>query len=351
MKAKYQQIADELRFKIVNGDYPQGAVIPPEMKLQEMYQVSRHTIRQAIALLANEGYLRKEKGSGTYVDQPAVPNTGTRRKTIGVITTYLSDYIFPSIIRGIEAVLRDNNYSLLLASTSNDPEQERKCLESMRNQGVDGLIVEPTKSNLYNPNLSYYLQFKEAGIPVVMLNAGYETLDLPVIRLDDVRAGFLATDYLLKQGHQELALITKMDDIQGKLRMKGFIEAHEAAGLSFDSSNIYTYTTESKTEVIQTASVQLLTTSVTGVVCYNDEVANSLVQILSDKKAIPQELAVIGQDDSYLSTAGEIPLTTVSHPKEQMGRAAAEWMLKAIETNEQPADIIYEPKVIPRTSA
>ena len=64
-QSKYQTIADELKSKILSGEYPENTTIPPELQLQKDYQVSRHTIRQAIALLANEGFLRKEKGSGT----------------------------------------------------------------------------------------------------------------------------------------------------------------------------------------------------------------------------------------------------------------------------------------------
>ncbi|MFV0559562.1 MAG: GntR family transcriptional regulator, partial [Enterococcus sp.] len=64
-KAKYQLIADDLREKIKTNVYPIGSVIPPELQLQKDYQVSRYTVRQAIALLVNEGYLRSEKGSGT----------------------------------------------------------------------------------------------------------------------------------------------------------------------------------------------------------------------------------------------------------------------------------------------
>ncbi|MGC3164732.1 GntR family transcriptional regulator, partial [Enterococcus faecium] len=77
--------------------------------------VSRHTIRQAIAVLVYEGYLRKENGSGTYVDDcyKKEKTPLNRTKTIGVITTYLSDYFFPSIIRGIENELRESGYSLL----------------------------------------------------------------------------------------------------------------------------------------------------------------------------------------------------------------------------------------------
>ncbi|MBL1229631.1 GntR family transcriptional regulator [Enterococcus sp. BWB1-3] len=353
--SKYNVIAEELRSKIVSEEYPVGSVIPPELKLMDSYQVSRHTIRQAIAVLVNEGFLRKEKGSGTYVDDRFKNQNSSekRTKTIGVITTYLSDYIFPSIIRGIEEELQKKGYSLLLASTNNNPEQEKKCLENMLLQQVDGLIVEPTKSNQYNPNLSYYLSFKEAGIPVVMINAYYEAIDLPSICLDDVKAGFLATSYMLENGINELALIVKMDDLQGKLRMRGFIDAFETYGLTFDSQNIFTYATEEKASITETVASRLLEkqSAVKGVVCYNDEIANLLVQrLIAAGKMIPQDISIIGQDNSTLSTAGEVALTTISHPKEKLGIDAAKWMIKAIETKTLSDSIVYEPEVIERQS-
>src|SRR5699024_3907149 len=131
--------------------------IPTEFALQEMYKVSRHTVCKAVLELANVAYIRGEKGSGTYVSndyQTIAVNPSN--KTIDVITTYISDYIFPSIIRGNEGQLNEQNYSLLLASTNNDVDQEKKALEMMLSYGVDGLIIEPTKSNLFNPNIAYY---------------------------------------------------------------------------------------------------------------------------------------------------------------------------------------------------
>lgn len=192
--AKYQDIAEEIKQKILREEYEVNTTIPSEFKLQEIYDVSRHTIRQAIAVLVNEGYLRKEKGSGTYVDDSYKKEKTplNRTKTIGVITTYLSDYIFPSIIRGIENELRESGYSLLLASTNNDHELEKECLKKMIAYGVDGLIVEPTKSNQYNPNLALYVALREQGIPMVMINAAYEELNASYICLDDVKVGFMA---------------------------------------------------------------------------------------------------------------------------------------------------------------
>ena len=167
---KYQQIAEVLREEIIKGTYAVGNVIPTEAKLQEQFDVSRHTIRQALSILINEGYLRSEKGSGTYVKNRLIESTNNNQtRKIGVITTYLSDYIFPNIIRGIEEVLRQNNYSLVLASTDNDIVQEEICLKRMLDEEVAGLIVEPTKSNLFNPNIAYYSKFKNWASPYCLL--------------------------------------------------------------------------------------------------------------------------------------------------------------------------------------
>lgn len=128
MKPKYQVILEDIKSNILSGTYSIGTRIPTESALQEMYKVSRQTVRKAILELANEGFLRSEKGSGTYVSNQFRSKTGggSTKKTIGVITTYISDYIFPSIIRGIESRLNEDDYSLLLASTNNDVAQERK---------------------------------------------------------------------------------------------------------------------------------------------------------------------------------------------------------------------------------
>lgn len=129
MKPKYQVIIEDIKSKILSGDYNVGEQIPTESALQSLYEVSRQTVRKAILELSNEGFLRSEKGSGTYVSNQYRTKTAcgsSHKKTIGVITTYISDYIFPSIIRGIESRMNEDNYSLLLASTNNDVAQEKK---------------------------------------------------------------------------------------------------------------------------------------------------------------------------------------------------------------------------------
>ncbi|MCM3719184.1 GntR family transcriptional regulator [Fictibacillus phosphorivorans] len=352
MKTKYQVIIDDIKRKILSGDYSLGEKIPTESDLQVKYNVSRHTVRKAILELANEGFLRSEKGSGTYVSNKYHSKIGgnSAHKTIGVITTYISDYIFPSIIRGIEGRLNEDNYSLLLASTNNDVEQEKKALEMMLSYGVDGLIVEPTKSNLYNPNIAYYLLFKEQNAPFIMINAYYEELEVPFLCLDDVKSSYIATRELISKGHTQIGLISKNDDLQGKFRMKGYIKALGEAKLRFHPEQVLSFTTETKPD-LSTNLKKFLNENrevLTAIVCYNDEVGLEVANVCRQLGiSVPENLSIIGQDNSYIAKNANIKLTTLTHPQEKMGRDAADWVIKKLQGRKDlPNKTYYQPELI-----
>ncbi|MGO4110377.1 GntR family transcriptional regulator [Paenibacillus sp. YAF4_2] len=352
MKPKYQIIIDDLKSYILSGTYKAGEKIPSELALQEDYNVSRQTVRKAILELSNEGFLRSEKGSGTYVSTQyrSKASGKTTNKTIGVITTYISDYIFPSIIRGIESRLNEDNYSLLLASTNNDISQEKKALEMMLSYGVDGLIIEPTRSNVYNPNIAYYLSFKEQEVPLTMINAYYEELEVPFFCLDDVQSSYLATRELIAKGHTQIGIIAKMDDLQGKFRMKGFIKALGEAKLRFQQGHVLSFDTATKPDLSANLEGYLNDNrdDLTALVCYNDEVGLEVVHVCRKLGiSIPDELSIIGQDNSYIAKNANIKLTTLTHPQEQMGRDAADWIIKNLQGKKDlPTSTYYQPVLI-----
>lgn len=351
---KYKFIKDDIRGKIISNHYSLDSKIPTEMKLCEDYNVSRHTVRQAISELVNEGFLVKVHGSGTYVSDSYLELPIKNNKTIGVITTYLSDYIFPSIIRGIEKELSKHQYSLMLASTHNNVENERTNLRKMISQNVDGLIIEPTKSNLLNPNLNYYLDIADSKTPLLMLHAAYEELNAPYIAMDDQGAGKIATEHLIELGHSKIAIITKSDDLQGKNRLIGFVNALKEAQMSYEDDYIILFDTEDKNELPNkiTALIQS-SNSPTAIVCYNDQIAvNTIKHLQSLGLRVPEDISIVSHDDSQISTSiTGFGLTTTEHPKEIMGREAAKWMINAVENpNFSSKNIIFPPKLVVRNS-
>ena len=142
---KYLQVADILRKEIAEGVFRDGQTLMTEEELRFRFDVSRQTIRQAIALLEEDGLVDRRRGSGTYVRH------GPRRRQqgavhVGVVTTYITDYIFPSIVSGIESVMNENDVVMNLSATYNDSQTERKILERMLDGVVDGLIVEGVRT-------------------------------------------------------------------------------------------------------------------------------------------------------------------------------------------------------------
>ncbi|MFC8151736.1 GntR family transcriptional regulator [Bacillus paralicheniformis] len=355
---KYSMVKNKIKSWIYEGKVKPGEKIHSENELMKIFDVSRHTIRQAIGDLVHEGLLYREQGSGTYCSHRLqLSEKGRERnKMIGVMTTYLSDYIFPSIIRGIESSLSSEGYTLVVASTNNDNEKEKQCLVNMLDKKIAGLIVEPTKTGSFNPNLSYYLTLEQHHIPYLMINQFYQELNPPHFILDDEHGGFIATEHLIKLGHEKVFGFFKQDDMQGANRMKGFIRAFRESGLSFYPEMVVTYTTENKKQKTIAETRKRLSSSdrPTAIFCYNDEIALMVLDVVREfGLKVPEDISIVGYDDSHLSEASEVKLTSVTHPKMQMGIEAAKWMIAKVEgrnTDQLEHSTVYKPELVVRHS-
>ncbi|MFC5530591.1 GntR family transcriptional regulator [Cohnella yongneupensis] len=353
---KYLQLKTQILSWITGGRFRPGDKLPSENELAEQFGLSRQTVRQSIGALVQEGWLAREQGKGTFVSRlSAERRSNSDNRTIGIITTYISDYIFPSIVRGVEATLKDRGYRLLLSSTDNRKDRERESLESMLGHSVCGLIVEPTKSAEGNPNFDNYLALEDHGIPLIMINERYPDLECTSVRMDDEAGGFMAADHLLSLGHTRIAGFFKTDDLQGVRRMKGFIRAHREHGTSADNDLIVRYATEDKDARPQEALRELLKTEEppTAIVCYNDQLAVGLLDLVRELELrVPEDLSIVGYDDSFLATASEIKLTTIEHPKSALGELAAKLLIDRLETGTDSSggDKLYAPKLVVRQS-
>ena len=176
MAPKYQMVADSLRTDILDGVYQKRMLLPTEQLLCQQFQVSRQTVRQALALLVSEGLIERRQGSGSHIRDRSKPAPMPHR-SIAVITTYISDYIFPSILREVENVLSDHNSAPLLFATQNQVSNERKVLNTLLDlTSLDGVLVEGTKTGLPNPNLDLYRRLIDRGVPLVFMNGNYPEL-------------------------------------------------------------------------------------------------------------------------------------------------------------------------------
>lgn len=350
-KPKYLILKEYLTDLINSGRLIPGNRIPSENELAEQFQISRHTVRKSIGELISEGSLESLQGKGTFVKDIRM---NRQPRIIGVVTTYLSDYIFPSIIRGIDEVLSYNGYNIVLGHTGNQFDKEKLCLTNLLNQNIDGLIVETTKSALPNPNLDLYQTFEQRGIPMLFMHGSYKGLKASSVYEDDSKAGYLATKHLIDLGHRKIGGVFKMDDLQGHMRYEGYLKAHREAGLAISDKRILWFDTEDisyKLKRPANAYVEGFLSECTGVVCYNDQVSLGIIDIARESgTAIPGRLSMVSFDDSDLAVASEVKLTTVAHPKEKLGMEAANLMMKMIAEPGKVFKKKMEPELVIRSS-
>lgn len=363
-ETKYSMVKNWIKSRVLDGTFEPHQKISSESELMKQFNVSRHTVRLALGDLVNEGLLYKEQGSGTFVSDrlsKPQPITQFNKKNIAIVVTYISDYIFPSIIRGAERVLSKEGYQVSLFSTNNDHDNEKRILETIIEQQFDGAIIEPTKSAIANPNINYYLNLEALNIPYVMINAYYDELEPISVTLNDEKGGFLQTEHLIKSGHKNILGFFKTDDMQGMKRMKGFIKAHREYNLPINPKNIITYTTSEKNTKPAEYLNDILTSSSdrpTGIICYNDELAMKLLDVIRQNNLqVPSDISIVGFDNSFLSEVSEVKLTTIEHPKTDLGIMAAKMILNLVQNgrnikqkDENSESYVFEPELIVRYS-
>lgn len=350
---KYIEIFEFYRDKILNGEMKYSEKLPTEQEIGEMFSVSRHTVRQSIIELEKQGYIYREKSKGAFVEKLGKEKR-SNSKMIIVITTYLSEYIFPFLIKGIDEVLSKNGYDILLLSTNNDKEKECEQLKKLLEYDVVGAIIEPTASALGNTNIEYYEAIARNNIPYLMINAAYDKKEQSYVAIDDEKGGYTICKYLIDLGHKKIAGLFKEDDVQGIERKNGYLKALEENNIEVDSTIVGKFKTFEEEFYINGFTRSLLSKEdkPTAIFCYNDKVAMNVVKVAKELGVrIPEELSIVGYDnDETISAALDFGITTISHPKEELGRKAAEMLLLLINGEKEKVSYVFEPEILIKNS-
>lgn len=345
MAPKYQSVADSLRQEIEHGQYSNQQLLPTEQLLCQRFQISRQTVRRALSLLEDEGLITRRQGSGSRLREHEEPQI-LLNCAIAVVTTYISDYIFPSILRGMETVLAANSSAPLLFATQNQLSVERKILQTLLTMTqLDGVLVEGTKTALPNPNLDLYQKLIDRGVRLVFINGVYpELAHIPSVLADNYGGGRMLTEHLYRKGHHNIAGIFKIDDMQGTLRYAGYAEALRDLGLPFEDERVRWYNTERRKDFLSESFVDSVLEGFRGcsaIVCYNDEVAIRVVSRLQKRGIrVPEEMAVVSFDNSQYSELAPVHLTSLSHGSRNLGELAADLMLRLLRGESCQSEIV-----------
>jgi GntR family transcriptional regulator of arabinose operon len=202
---------------------------------------------------------------------------------------------------------------------------------------VVGIIIEPAKSARQNENIKLLEDIKSRGIKTVFINAVYDDFDSSYVLLDDIKGATIATEYLIQLGHKRIAGIFKTDDKQGVYRKNGYIASMKKYGIYVDDKYIGEYETENMYDYPYMFAQALIREKdyPTAFFCYNDQCAQMAGQAIKD---------------AGLKIPSGIDLTTILHPKKDMGRQAAKYVIDMLDGRLEKPQMIYRPELIVRNS-
>lgn len=336
MPTKYSLVASALRQELTQHMGDTHYHLPTEMELCRTYQVSRQTVRQALSILEDEGLIIRRQGSGTYPAPAPVAN-----RTAAVILPDSQTYIYPTMIRDIQAFFYSHGYSVQVFTTDGLLEREREILESLLQSPVTALLVKGVRTAWPNPNLELYTQLEKHGTHLAFFDGCYPGLSCGIqVSGDNWEGGFALASYLISQKHQRIAGIFRQDDLESQERYLGCAAAILNHRLPLKDSWFYWYTTAPYGYFAEHVSslglspqfLDCLSRECSAVICHNDETAYHLIQALTKEGiSVPEEISVVSFDNSYLCQLSPIRITSMSHNQLKTWSTAAELLLQKIQ--------------------
>lgn len=330
----YRRVKELLVQRITEGRMKPGERITSERSLAKSFGISRLTVSRAISELENDGILVRRRGSGTYVaDWRSV---GSRVKTgrIAVVLPNLTDRPSAEMVRGVTAAFQGTGFQTIPADSSNNTEQERELITSIRKDPVDGLIIMPVDNML---NISLFHEMTYSGPPFVFVNRFLAGVEADHVVTDHHHGAFQATSWLIERGHKRIAYLTIFNSRSTVVvqRLQGYLDALTHAGIPHDPEllcppSVYEHRTLSYKHAL--AYVRGLQEPATGVFAMNDTVVACALQAVADLGLkMPGDLEMAAFYDKDMPEGQDLQFMRVIQPNFDMGRLAAETLLDAIE--------------------
>ena len=295
----------------------------------ERAQVSPSTVSRILngtARVSNEKRAAVEKAIADLEFRPnptARSLAGGKTMSVGVLTQYIDSPFYGAAIRGIEDALTEVGYTPIVTSGSWDPKLERERIKSLLDRKVDGLIV--LTSQLSDGDLIDISR----RVPLVVTGKTLRGENLTSISFDNFKSGQLAAQHLLNLGHTQLAVILgAMGHGDSELRYQGILQGLEARNIDVDPSLVVVGDYHESGG--HRAMKQIISAGkpFSGVIALNDQMAFGAMLAMSQAGLrVPEDVSIVGMDNIAHSAFTTPPLSSVSQPIYEIGRATAESLL------------------------
>jgi LacI family transcriptional regulator len=265
-----------------------------------------------------------------YPDQVARSLKVGRTNVVGMVVPDITNNFFPQLIRGAEDAARQLGYSVILCDSNEDPEEERRHLDTLFSRRVDGVLIacsDPSAGYEHLMRRRFPIVFVDR-IPRGVVHCGVAT--------DNEEAGARATNHLIDLGHERIAFIT------GKLglsphygRLEGFRKAMQARGLPIHDE----YLREGDLEIAtgRRLGIELLSLNPrpTAIISTNNRMLLGLAGAFAELGIrCPEGISVVGFDDSAWTEHFNPGMTVMAQQAFEMGKAAFSMLISKTSTTD-----------------
>jgi len=329
---KHQVIEAWIRNRIDEGVLIPGEKLPSESQLCAQFAVSRNVVRQAIHNLIHEGIVESIKGVGTFC-RTRVPASALSTN-IGLVEFFIGSYIYPEVIRGCYNTLSRKGFALLLNQSEYNLEQERAILQDLRKKKVGGIIIAPIYGAGDRSNALLLEEIQNEGTAVVLCDDYFPGRNFSSVTLDYQGCGAEAAAHLWKKGHRRIGIFYQKDFLVKANRMKGVLEYLGRQEAPVRDAWIVGFNGQGPSSEAPAAAERFLRGArelPSAFVCGNDEDALRLIEAAERQGIrVPDDLSVVGFDNSDIAQLEKISLTSVDHPSFEIGEKAANILLDKI---------------------
>lgn len=304
-------------------------------------KVKEHTAKQVMKVIDEMNY-RPNNVARRMKVKP------TDSLVIGLIITDIGNPFFSNVAKGIEEVAFKNDHIVMMCNTNEDPVKEKLFLNSMLSEKVSGAIVVPTMGNA-----DFLKKLADDGFPMVVVDRKPKNLNVDSVSINNEEGGYLATKRLIENGHTRIGLIGGIKGLSNTgERIQGYKRALKEVDISI-SKELITY--GDYIEIGGRRAIQKLlslTDSPTAIFSTNNLMTLGCIKELYQRKiSVPDQIALIGFDDSTWAEALIPPLTTVKQPGHELGVNAAELLIKKLNNrSSSKMNVVLNPELIVRES-
>jgi len=286
------------------------------------------TTRNHVLEVMKELHFRP-KGVARYL------RNGDLDKSIGVIIKDLNYPFYTSIATGAKECANSKGYSVIVASSENDHEDEKRITHLFSAKDIKGAIIAPIVEG--TAEIDHLFRLKMINYPFVLLE-DVKGIQANVVAIDNLRAIKKAVKYLIDKGHSKIVHFAGPPaSSHTQERIEGFRDAFSESSLAFRKDMIVSI--GSRHEESYGATVQYFKNRSrkdypTAIVCFNDQQALAVMTALKDLAIrVPEDISIVGNDDISYAGAYPVPLTTIRAPHREIGESAAEILIRNIESS------------------